>query len=220
MGGISVFGALHIVKEGLFVQQAGIGVTAHNIANVNTPGFSRQKPVIDTMDAQVIGGIYFGRGATLSSITKSYDTFLNNNIILETSILGRWEAQETYMLQAETIFNESGEIGLNAKLNEFWNAWQDLADHPEGIPERAIVQNKGQSIGLTFKNMAADLEAIRTDANNRISSTVDTINQITLEIARLNEQLLGTEAQRSKANDLTDKRSLYLEELAALIKGE
>lgn len=217
MGGMSIFGALHVLKDGLFVQQAGIGVTSHNIANVNTPGFSKQKPVIETMDAQQIGGIYFGRGARLTTITKSYDRFLNNNIILETTVLGKWEAQETYMLQAETIFNESNEIGLNAKLNEFWNAWQDLADHPEGVPERAILQSIGQSIGLTFRTIVADLESIRSDANTRLASVVENINILTEEIAQLNAQLLGNASQRANANDLTDKRSIYLEELAKLI---
>lgn len=214
---IGIFGSLHIAKEGLFTQQAAVSVTSHNITNVNTPGYSRQKPVITTLGSQIIGGTYFGRGSHLDTITKSYDQFLNNNIVLETSILGTWEARETYMKQLETIFNESSEIGLNAKLNEFWNAWEDLANHPEGIPERAILQSMGQSLGTTFKNMVAQLENIRSDANNRIVSTVASINQLAAEIAQLNDQILGTEGQRANANDLTDQRSLKIEELAKLI---
>lgn len=215
--GIGIFGTLHIAKEGLFTQQSSIGVTSHNIANVNTPGYSRQKPVIETMPSQRLGGIYFGRGAHLASIIKSYNKFLNKNIILEKSILGRWETKEPYLSHAELIFNEPSENGLNAMLCDFWQAWQDLANHPEGTSERAMLQSMGQSLGATFKNMISELERIRSDANNEIASVVNTINQLTEEIADLNSQIIGTMTQSSNQNDLTDQRSLRIEELSKLI---
>ncbi len=215
--GIGLFGALQIGKEGLFTQQSAIGVTGHNIANVNTPGFSRQKPVIETMPAQKIGLIYFGRGAHLGNITKSYDKFLNNSIALETSILGKWETQEAYMSQTETIFNESSELGLNFMLNKFWDAWNDLAAQPEGIPERAVLQSTGQSIAKNLQNMSLNLETVRTDANNRLLNTVSQINQLSEEIAYLNGQVLSSSSQSANANDITDKRTLRVEELSKLI---
>jgi len=217
MAGIGIFGTLHIAKEGLYVQQSSVAVTAHNLANVNTPGYSRQSPVVETMDPQVIGGIYFGRGAALGTITKSYDAFLNNNIMLEMNLLGQWEIKESLLSQAETIFNESGDTGLNAMMNEFWQAWQDLADHPEGLGERAVLQQAGQTIASTFQRMAGDLDRIQSDANNNIVSVIDTINQLNEEIASLNNQIAGTLAGRGNANDLTDRRSYMVEQLSKLI---
>ena len=82
MSTIGIFGTLQIAKEGLFVQQSSVSVTSHNLANASTPGYSRQRPVISTIDPQLIGSIYFGRGARLTAITKSYDKFLNNSIML------------------------------------------------------------------------------------------------------------------------------------------
>lgn len=217
MSNIGIFGTLQIVKEGLFVQQSSVAVTAHNLANVNTPGYSRQSPVVETMDSQFMGGVSFGRGAQLVAITKSYDKFLNNSIMLEKNILGRWEARETLLSQAETIFNESSDEGLNAQLTDFWNAWQDLADNPEGIAERAALQSAGESLADTFQRMYSDLEQVQTDANNSIVNTVATINRLSREIATLNGQILSTESGGSNANDLTDKRSVKLEELSELI---
>ncbi|MFC1591862.1 flagellar hook-associated protein FlgK [Thermodesulfobacteriota bacterium] len=214
---IGIFGALHITKQGLFTQQAGVGVTAHNLSNVNTEGYSRQSAVITTMDAQMIGGIVFGSGAQLETITKSYDKFLNNNIIFEKSILGQWEARETYLAQAEVIFNDSNEMGLNAILNEFWGAWEDLSNHPEGIAERAVLQTKGESMAGTIKNMISRLESVQNDANLRIQNYVVQINSLSKEIAELNGQIVGTEISNANANDLTDRRSLQLEELSKLI---
>jgi len=215
--GIGIFGILNISKEALFTQQAGISVTANNLANVNTEGYSRQTPVIETVDSQRIGGIIYGRGSTLQTISKSYDRFLNNNVMLEKNFLGMWETQEDYLTRVETIFNESTGLGLNESLNKFWNAWSDLADHPEGISERVILQQQGESISAQIINMVNQLESIRTDANQQIGSTVLRINQLSGEIAQLNEQILSTETQNANANDLTDQRSLKTEELRSLI---
>lgn len=215
--GIGIFGILQIGKEALFTQQSSIGVTAHNIANADTLGYSRQTPVIETMPPQKFGGIFFGSGSRLVTITKSYDKFLNNNIALETSILGRWEARETSMTRTETIFNESSELGLNYMLNEFWDAWHDVADHPEGLPERAVLQSTGESIAVNIRNMSLSLEKVRSEANDRILNNVLRINQFTLEIAQLNVQIKSAAKQTGNANDLTDKRSLRIEELSKLI---
>lgn len=216
-GGIGIFGSLHIAREGLFAQQSAIGVTAHNVANVNTPGYSRQRAVFEPVEPQQIAGLYFGRGVTIDAITKSYDKFLNNNIMLETSILGQWEIRSSYMNQADSIFNESSEMGLNSLMNEFWQAWQDLADHPEGIPERAIVQSQARTLAGAFQSMTANLESIRTDANSRIADVVNKINQLSQEIAELNNQVLGTQTSNSNPNDLTDQRTLKIEELSSYI---
>ncbi|MCX8043189.1 MAG: flagellar hook-associated protein FlgK [Desulfobacterota bacterium] len=217
MSNIGIFGTLQIAKEGLFVQQSSVSVTSHNLANASTPGYSRQQPVISTIDPQLIGGIYFGRGARLTAITKSYDKFLNNSIMLEKNVLGGWQAQQTHMSRLETVFNETGDNGINALLTEFWNAWHDLADNPTGIAERAVVQRAGQSLANTIQRKYADLEQVQTDANNSIVTSIATVNRLAREIAQLNGQILGTETQGGNANDLTDTRSLKLEELSELI---
>jgi len=214
---IGISGILHVGKEALFAQQAGVGVTAHNIANVNTPGYSKQNPLIRQLDPQMIGGVFFGRGAQLETVYKSYDSFLNNTIVLEKGILGQWEAKETFMLQAETVFNETNGEGLANRFNEFWDAWQDLAVHPEGIPERTVLQSVGQSIANNFLNMSLDLERVRADANDRIAGTVSTINRLAREISVLNKEILGSQTSKANANDLTDQRSLKIEEMSELI---
>lgn len=215
--GIGIYGTLHIAKDGLYVQQSAVGVTANNLANVNTPGYSRQSPVIETINPQEIGGIFFGRGSSLGTITKSYDKYLNNSIMLEANTLGQWEIKGSYLNQAETIFNESGELGLNSMLTDFWNSWQNLADHPEGIAERTVLQQSGQALASTFQRMSSNLDQIQTDANNNIISVLAAANQLSKEIADLNGQIAVTMSQRGNPNDLTDKRSLKIEELSKLI---
>ena len=78
---IGIYGTLHVAKEALFAQQSGIGVTAHNLANVHTVGYSRQRPVIETMPPQMIGGLYFGRGARLEPVSYTHLTLPTKRIV-------------------------------------------------------------------------------------------------------------------------------------------
>jgi len=215
--GIGIFGTLQIAKEALFTSQSSIAVTSNNIANVNTPGYSRQSPEIETWEAQRVGGLVFGRGSRIGDITKSYDQFINNNIVAEKSVLGFWESKESSMSQIESVFNESSGSGVNELLNDFWNSWHDVADSPESLAERGVLQSDGQSLSSKFNKMVFDLKTVQSDANNRIVSTVEEINILSQEIADLNEQILGQEAQGGSANSLTDQRSLKTEELSQLI---
>jgi len=215
--GIGIFGTLQIAKESLFTNQSSISVTSNNIANVNTPGYSRQSPVIETWESQTVGGLVFGRGSRIGDITKSYDQFINNSIVAEKSVLGWWESKESSMSQIESVFNESSGNGVNELLNDFWNSWHDVADSPESLAERGVLQADGQSLSSKFNKMVFDLRTVQNDANNRIISTVDEINTLSKEIAELNAQILGQEVSGGSANSLTDQRSLKLEELSQLI---
>lgn len=208
--------ALNICKDALSTAQSALGVTSNNIANVNTTGYSRQSPVIETKGSQLLGGISFGTGVELTAITKSYDQFLNINIAMSKSELGSLDVQDSYLTQIEQLFTESEDVGLDAALSDFWNAWQDLADNPEGSAERAVVQSTGESLAATISSKATSLEAIQSDANDEIASVVSSINELTTEIASLNKQIVSAEAGGASANDLTDQRTLKIEELAEL----
>ena len=197
--GVGIFGTLQIAKEALFTNQSSISVTSNNIANVNTPGYSRQSPVIETWEAQKVGGLVFGRGSRIGAITKSYDQFINNSIVAEKSVLGWWEAKESSMSQIETVFNESSGIGINKLLNDFWNSWHDVADSPETAAERGVLQADGQSLSSKFNKMVLDLKNVQRDANDRIINTVEEINNLSMEIADLNARILGQEGQRGNA---------------------
>ena len=215
--GIGIYSALDIAKSSLLTQQAAIGVTANNIANVNTPGYSRQTPVLSPIDPQQVNGLYFGRGVELAAITKSYDTFLNNSISLETALLGQASITDAYLSQAEGVFSLDETTGLSAQLNDFWNAWHDLATNPAGTSERAVLLSAAESVCDTFNTMAANLQRIQDDANSRIAEVVNQVNQLSAEIADLNGQVTGSIASGTNPNDITDQRTRAIEALAKLV---
>ena len=126
-------GLLSIGSKALMAQQKGINVTGNNIANVNTPGYSRQRLNMSSDVPIMTGNGLMGSGVTANEIKRVYDRFLGAQINNETQSLGRWEAYKDALERAEMIFNESGGYGLNHVMSEFWNAWQDLSINTESF---------------------------------------------------------------------------------------
>ena len=142
-----IFGLLSIGAGALLSQQRAISVTGNNIANVNTPGYSRQRLNMETnqpMDTAV-GSI--GMGVQTTKVERMYDRFLGVQVNNENANLGRWEAQKGALERVEVVFDESGGYGLNQALSDFWSSWQDLSMNPSGTVERSVVAAKSQALG-------------------------------------------------------------------------
>lgn len=213
----SIYGILHVGKQALLTHQEALNVTAHNIANVNTPGYSRQRVVMETTTPITTGAGQAGSGVTVSGIERVYDRYLNNQISNENETLGRWEAEKGGVERVEVVFNEASGYGLNQSMSEFWNGWQDLANNPSGHTEREILLAKGETLADNFQQTYNDLAAIRTELDNSISQTVNQINVKADQIADLNQKIVQIEASGDNANDYRDERDLALKELSLMI---
>lgn len=213
----SIYGILHVGKQALLTHQEALNVTAHNIANVNTPGYSRQRVNLETTPPITTGVGQIGSGVTVSGIERVYDRYLNNQISNENETLGRWEAEKGGVERVEVVFNEASGYGLNQSMSEFWNGWQDLVNNPSGHTEREILLAKGETLADNFQQTYNDLAAIRTELDNSISQTVNQINVKADQIADLNQKIVQIEATGANANDYRDERDLALKELSLMI---
>ena len=213
-----VFGLLSTGVGALLSQQRAISVTGNNIANVNTPGYSRQRVNMETnlpMDTS-IGPV--GMGVHTTTVERVYDRFLGVQMNNASAGLGRWEAQKGALERVEVVFDESGGYGLNQALSDFWNSWQDLSMNPSGTTERAVVAAKSQALADSFHQNYADLEQAQADIDAAVRSGVEDINRLTAEIADLNQKIAGTEADGTvNANDYRDRRDLALKQLSEII---
>jgi len=212
-----IYGVLHVGKQALLTHQEALNVTAHNIANVNTPGYSRQRAVVETATPITTGVGQIGSGVTVSGIERIYDRYLNNQISNENETLGRWEAEKGGVERMEVVFNETSGYGLNAAMSEFWNGWQDLANNPSGHTEREILLAKGETLANNFQQTYNDLTAIQTELDNSISQTVNQINVKADQIADLNQKIVQIESAGDNANDYRDERDFALKELSLMI---
>ncbi len=212
-----IYGIMNVGLGALLAQQRGVEVTGHNIANVNTPGYTRQRVNLETNPPISFSPGQMGTGVKAREIARIYDRFLGVQINNENQNLGRWESQKGALERVEMILDESTGHGLNQAMSEFWNAWQDLTNNPAGSAERfTLVERSGQMTEM-FSKSYKDMEQVRKDTDLSIAGTISEINLITEKIADLNRKISQTEVSGQNANDYRDERDLLLNELSLLI---
>jgi flagellar hook-associated protein 1 FlgK len=212
-----IYGIMSVGSRALLTQQKAIDVTGQNIANVNTPGYSRQRVVMQASTPIAFTPGQMGTGVQAAEIQRIYDRFVGSQINTETQSLGRWEARESGLQRAELIFNESDGAGLSNALSEFWNAWQDLANNPTGYAERTGLLSKSETVARSFNSMADNLVQIQQDCDANISGTVEEINILARQIVDLNDKISQVEVAGQNSNDYRDQRDQLLVQLAEKI---
>jgi flagellar hook-associated protein 1 FlgK len=208
---------MSIGGQALITHQQAISVTSHNIANVNTPGYSRQELAMSTnvpSDSE-IGPM--GNGVSPDAIERIYDRFINAQINNESQELGRWDAQKNAVESLEMIFNETYGYGLSEAMSEYWNAWQALTINPAGSAERQVLVTRAQILTSTFNKLDSDLTLSQQDLDLTIQGTITDINRLSAQLADLNQKIVASEIGTQNANDYRDRRDLVLKELSELI---
>ena len=128
MQGISAI--LNIAQGALQANQMAMQVISHNMANVNTPGYTRQKAVLESQLPFSYDRLKLGLGVRVDSIMQYFDQFTTRTIHQKTASLREHESKASVLAYVESLWNEAGEASLSQTLDEFWNAWQELANNP------------------------------------------------------------------------------------------
>lgn len=202
--------ALNIAKDSLLAHQTAINIIGTNIANTNTPGYSRQRAAFSTLVQSV----------EIAGIQRIYDQFLGVQINEQANALGDSEAKKDALGRIEMTFNETGGGGINELMNKFWGAWENLSANPSGQAERQTLVSVSQSLASMFRSYSDDLHSAQDDANTRIPVLVNQINDYASDIADINARILqaGTEnTDEPGLNSLRDKRANLLSELAEIV---
>ncbi len=208
---------LSIARDALAAQQYGINVTGHNIANVNTEGYSRQTSVNEAREPAPYGGLLLGRGVDVTQVLRASDQFIESQLMDRKSDMSTSQELENYMQVMEGLFNENSETSISMMMSKFWNLWQDIANNPSGSTERVALYEHSILMSDQLKTLNTDLIQIQTDLTRALSGGIVQINEITNEIAQVNGRLVAMEAATSIANDLRDKRNTLTSELAQYI---
>jgi flagellar hook-associated protein 1 FlgK len=214
----NIYGIMDIGVKALRAQQLALEVTSHNIANADTPGYTRQYAVMETTSPSSAGPAGFlGTGVDVTAIERVYDSFTSAQINMETQSYGDAAAKYATLQTVEPVFNESANAGLGNALSEFFNAWESLSTNPAGILERQAVIEKGEQMAVALRGARNSLNLVREQTNQAISQTVDQINALTAEIASLNQEIYTLESAGTEANDIRDRRDHSIEQLAEKI---
>jgi flagellar hook-associated protein 1 FlgK len=213
----SLFGALSIAVRSLYAQEGAIDTTSNNIANVNTPGYSRETPILTESPPVDLGQISIGNGVDFNGVQSIRDNILALRIDQETQQQNQLTSYVNYMNQVQSLFNETQGSGLSDALNSFFNSFQQLADNPTDTPTRQAVISAGQNLTSAFQQTAQQLTTIQQGADQEVVQTVQQINADTAQLAGLNQQISGLQANSQQAGMLQDDQYQVLNNLSQLV---
>jgi len=212
-----LFQGLEIGKRALLGHQVSLQTVGHNIANVNTPGYTRQRVRVSTSLPELSIHGALGTGFRVDSIYHVRDLFLGDQFRQGQKDLGQWSYKSKSLQQIESIFAEPGEDSINEILDQFWNDWSALSSDAENSGHRSsIIANATQLIN-TVKQLATGLEDLQRSTDRDLAGLTSEANRMTTEIARLNQQIVNQELDGSKANDLRDMRDRVIDELSSIL---
>jgi len=218
----STFLGLTIAYTGLQAAQTSINTTAHNVSNVSTTGYSRQKVTLEAERALNTNTNYgtIGSGVVVTGIEQIRDSYYDVKYRNNQTNNGEYEVKENYMTQIEDYLNEFKLDGFTTEYNNFYTSIAELQKTPTEKSVQNSVINDALSLTQYFNTLSTDLTNVQKDANEEIKNQVGEINTIAQNISSLNKQINYIEANKGSANDLRDKRNNLLDQLSKIINVE
>ncbi len=215
MGGL--FQGLEAGKSALLAHQLYLQTIGNNIANVNTPGYARQRVNISSNYAIETAAGFVGTGLRVTDIIQIKDHFLGEQLRRSNKSLGQWSYKEKVLTQVETLFNEPADNTLSDHINDLWNSFDSLSQNPESTTNRQAVLSSTNKMVNSFHELSEQLWRLHDSINKDLSSISENINEYSAEIAHLNEQIRLREVGGSNANTLRDARNLLVDKLSEYI---
>src|SRR5688572_3526797 len=206
---------LNVGAKSLVNIQQMLATTGHNIANVNTEGYSRQTVNMETLAAQRYAFGYVGQGATVGSVDREFDGFLNNQLQTFTSSHIRYESFLGYSNRLNDLMADS-KNNISGSLQTFFNSLQDVAANPSGLPQRDVLLADAESLIYRQQSLNDMLNKLGLQVNDEMSNVVTEIIGFVDEIAMLNGEIVSAinTANGAAPNDLLDQRDRMIRALA------
>jgi flagellar hook-associated protein 1 FlgK len=205
--------ALRTAQSGLLTSQSALDAVAQNVANVNSPGYSRK---IVHMEQRVVAGV--GAGVELSDVVRAVDEGLLESLRESISTSSQHDVQNSYYARMQDLFGAPGDnISISHIITEFGNSIEALALAPDQSLEATEFVRQGAEVADKLQSMSDTLQDLREQADAEIANRVDTINSIAENLVNLNNSIIENETARADVTDLKDKRDNLLNELAEYI---
>ncbi|MCH7782686.1 flagellar hook-associated protein FlgK [candidate division KSB1 bacterium] len=218
MSGFGIRSALDIGRKTLRAQLAGLNVTANNIANVNTPSYSRQEvSIVSDIPITTSEGI-FGTGVKIDGVRRIRDNLVDRQLRNEMHSKGRNDILERIYNQLETTINEPSDTGLRSLMSRFFDNFHNLANDPENATTRFNLRESGNLLSEAFHRLDKQLRVLSDDIDFELRRGVENLNRLSGQVAKLNSQIVSLEGTaKGTANDLRDERDRALDDLSELL---
>ncbi len=212
---MSMLGILNIGTTALLASQSALNTTSNNVANASTPGYTRQQVQLSSVASGLLGiNGTSGNGVMVTDITRLYDSFTTLQLRAEKSNSSYWDTYSNYAGSVENTFNETSDTGLSAAITDFFNAWQQVAQDPQGSVERTSLLNKAQYLCSRINSAYNDLSSQQAQIYQDSQQQVTQVNNITKQISDLNEKIVSSPG----ALDLKDQRDSLVEQLNQIMR--
>jgi flagellar hook-associated protein 1 len=214
---MGLFSVLSLANTGLSASQLGMDIAGQNISNADVEGYSRK--VLTLVPDYRYDGQFgqMGFGVDVKNIQRQRDAFIDQQIQGENQKTGYFNEISTTLKNVENVFADPGENGMQNSMDQFFDAWQNLANNPADSAARTALQTTGQTLVNVFHSIAGQLSDIRSSMNTKISNTVDKVNDLSKQIYNLNQEIATVEIGGQNANDSRDKRDQLVKELSKLV---
>jgi len=220
----STFTGIEIGKRAVDAHQQALNITGHNLSNISTKGYSRQRVEFSAFEPIYLPGLnreetpgQIGQGVVVSRITRLRDELLDRRIVAQAGGEGYWKARDPYIRDMERIYLEVGDNSIRSKMDEFWNSWQELSIHPADTAPRLAVIERGKTLVDGIHERYNALKMLQERAEEDTRMTVSQINNLSSQIAALNNDIQKIKAQGDNPNDLLDRRDLLVDMLSSKI---
>jgi flagellar hook-associated protein 1 len=208
---------LSTATSGLLAFRRSLDTTSHNIANVNTDGYSRQRVQIVTRTPEALASGFVGNGADVRTVERIYNQFVATQARVTSSGLERLNVFTEQANSLNNLFADS-QSGLSASLQKFVNAFQDVSNSPASIPARQVVLSQAQAFADRLHAYDQRLQDVGVELASQLTGEAAAISTIASNIAELNELIQIEQARTGQPpNDLMDQRDKALDDLASHI---
>lgn len=205
--------ALHTARSGLLATQQALDATANNIANVNSPGYSRK---IVNLEQRVVSGV--GAGVQVSEVTRSIDEGLLKSLRLELSQYNRLGVQQDYYGRMQELFGAPGDnTSVSHMIEELSASLESLAASPNSSLEQSEVARRAAELSTTFQQMSQTIQDLRQQADSEIADAVTEVNDLISQIGDLNDKIIRNSVVTNDVSDLKDQRDQMLTRLSELV---
>lgn len=212
MGSLS--SSLNIAVGSLLAEQSAIETTSNNIANVNTPGYSRERANLAENTPVEIGSVVYGTGVQLQDVTSLRDSILDIRVNQETQQQGQLGAFVSGGQQIQSLFNETAGSGLQAPLTALFNSFQQLSVNPTDPNTRQNVLTSAQNLAQAFNQASTNLSTQQQNTDLEVKQTVGQVNSLTNQIAQVNLEVSSALSSGANAGPFIDQRQQLINQLS------
>lgn len=216
---MSSFASLNTALSGLLTHRRALDVTGHNIANVDTAGYSRRRADLAATGQSVVPAMWSrtaspAGGVSMTGVTRIRDEFLERQALSAHGSSARLDVESTMLKRIEQTIPEPSDVGLAAQLGDFWAAWDDVANNPGSTAGRIAVLQQASTVASSLNRIAAEQRGLRDAAASELGALVSEVNAIARSIAELNGAVGRATAAGLDPHDLADQRDQLVVQLA------